>query len=309
MKTKMRVSLLVVSLLGAIAPAKAADQFPDVIGLPTSWGSEGIATGRGTDFFAGARQMSPFQGAIYKGDLRTGEGDVLVAPQAGRFALGMKYDKRTDLLFVAGGPSGSGFIYDATTGEDVAVLPFTSMPSFVNDVVVTRDAAYFTDSRNPFLYVVPLGPGGELPANPGFAALPLIGDIQMTAGFNVNGIVATPNGKSLIIVQSSTGVLFHVDPLTGITDSIDLGGAILTNADGLWLDGRTLYVVRNQLNQITVVDLDRTLATGAYVENITSANFDVPTTIAEFGNSLYAVNARFTTPIPGAEYHVVRVSK
>lgn len=308
-KTTIRISLLLITLLAASAAAKAAESFPEVVALPTSWGPEGIATGRGTDFFAGARQQSPFQGAIYKGDLRTGEGDILVAAQPGRYALGLKHDKRSDLLFVAGGPSGSAFIYDAATGEDVTVLNFTPGPSFVNDVIVTRDAAYFTDSLRPFLYVVSLGADGKLPANPTFTALPLSGDFQMTPGFNVNGIAATPDGKSLIIIQSSTGLIFQVDPLTGITDGIDLGGALLTNGDGLWLDGLTLHVVRNRLNQIAVVELDHTLTAGEYVDNLTSPHFDVPTTIAEFGNSLYAVNARFTTPIPGAAYQVVRVSK
>src|SRR5215211_5395621 len=100
MKTTILISLLLLSFLAASAPAKAAEQFPEVIALPNSWGPEGIASGRGTEFFAGARQMSPFQGAIYKGDLRTGEGHVLVPPQPGRYALGMKFDARTDLLFV-----------------------------------------------------------------------------------------------------------------------------------------------------------------------------------------------------------------
>src|SRR5687768_4584475 len=242
MKTKITIALLSLSILAAGSPATAAEPFPDVIALPQSWGPEGIATGRGTDFFAGARQMSPFQGAIYKGDLRTGEGEILVPSQPGRYALGMKYDARTDLLYVAGGPSGVGFIYNATTGEDVAIIRFTAMPSFVNDVIVTRDAAYFTDSLNPVIYVVPLGSGGKLPVNPSFTALSLTGDFQMTGSFNLNGIVATADGKSLIVIQSSTGLLFHVDPLNGFADAIDLGGAVLSNGDGLWLDGRTLYV-------------------------------------------------------------------
>jgi sugar lactone lactonase YvrE len=309
MKMKITTALLSLFLLAAGASASAAQPFPDVISLPDSWGPEGIATGRGTEFFAGARQMSPFQGAIYKGDLRTGEGGILVPSQPGRYALGMKHVARTNLLFVAGGPSGVGFIYDATTGEDVAIIRFTSNASFVNDVFVTRDAAYFTDSLNSSLYIVPLGPDGKLPINPTFTALSLTGDFVMTAGFNLNGIVATPDGKSLIVIQSSTGLLFHVDPLTGTTTTIDLGGAVLSNGDGLWLDGRTLYVVRNRQNRIAVVELDPTLTSGEYVKDITSPDFDVPTTIAEFGNSLYAVNARFTTPIPGAKYQVVRVSK
>jgi sugar lactone lactonase YvrE len=297
------------SFAAVSASAETDQRFPDVIALPNSWGPEGIAIGHGTEFFAGSRQTSPFQGAIYKGDLRTGEGSILVPSQPGRYALGMKVDERTNYLFVAGGPSGVGFIYDAATGEDVAIVRFTSAQSFVNDVVVTRDAAYFTDSLNAFIYVIPLGPGGEVPASPTFTALPLTGDFQMTPGFNLNGIVAAPNGKSLIVVQSSTGLLFKVDPDTGVTEAVDLGGALLTNGDGLWLDGRTLYVVRNRLNQIAVVELNHALTAGEYVNNLTSPHFDVPTTIAEFGKSLYAVNARFTTPIPGAEYHVVRVSK
>src|SRR5688500_20208297 len=115
MKTKITIALLSFSLLAAGASASAAEAFPDVIALPNSWGPEGIATGRGTDFFAGARQGSPFQGAIYKGDLRTGAGAVLVPPQPDRYALGMKFDQRSGLLFVAGGPSGVGFICHAAT--------------------------------------------------------------------------------------------------------------------------------------------------------------------------------------------------
>jgi len=309
MKMTISIPLLLITLLAGSVPAQAADQFPEVIALPDSWGPEGIAGGRGTDFFAGSRQMSPFQGAIYKGDLRTGVGDILVPSRPGRFALGMKVDERTNLLFVAGGPSGAGYIYDATTGDDVAVLNFTTAASFVNDVVVTRDAAYFTDSLNAFIYVVPLGPGGQLSAEPSFMALPITGDFQQVAGFNVNGITATPNGESLIIVQTATGLIFNVDPSTGVTEMIDLGGELVTNGDGLWLDGQTLYVVRNQLNRIAVVELANTLTTGEYIEDITSPSFDVPTTVAEFGNALYAVNARFGTPVFGADYQVVRVSK
>jgi hypothetical protein len=83
----------------------------------------------------------------------------------------------------------------------------------------------------------------------------------------------------------------------------------VTNGDGLLLDGQTLYVVRNQLNRIAVVKLDSSLSSGEYIGDIISPEFRVPTTIAEFGNSLFAVNARFGTDITGTEYQVVRVSK
>jgi hypothetical protein len=46
------------------------------------------------------------------------------------------------------------------------------------------------------------------------------------------------------------------------------------------------------------------------VRTISDEDFDVPTTIARVGKSLYAPNARFTTPpTPDTEYDVVRVRR
>ena len=87
-------------------------------------------------------------------------------------------------------------------------------------------------------------------------AITLTGDYQHVAGFNLNGIDATPNGKTLLAVQSATGKLFTIDPKTGATKLIDLGGATLPNGDGILLHGRTLYVVQNQLNKIAVVQAE-----------------------------------------------------
>ena len=55
--------------------------------------------------------------------------------------------------------------------------------------------------------------------------------------FNLNGIVATPNGKTLIAVQSVAKKLFAIDPETGVAKTIDIGGYDLTNGDGLLLQG------------------------------------------------------------------------
>ena len=74
------------------------------------------------------------------------------------------------------------------------------------------------------------------------------------------------------------------------------------------LEGHTLYVVRNRLNQIEVIDLEPDLSAGAVVETITNAEFDVPTTITRFGSALYAVNARFgTPPTPTTPYSIIRI--
>ena len=109
-------------------------------------------------------------------------------------------------------------------------------------------------------------------------------------------------------MQSSTGTLYRVDPVTGDARRVDLGGTPLTNGDGLLVQGRTLYAVQNQLNKVAVVRLDRAGRTGSLVGTITSSSFDVPTTVARHGSSLYLPNARFTTPpTPATTYSATRV--
>ena len=126
--------------------------------------------------------------------------------------------------------------------------------------------------------------------------IPLTGDIVYDPSVNnANGIEATPDGKTLIIVQSNVGKLFTVDPQSGETDEITLDQTVV-NGDGLLLDGKTLYVVQNRDNKVAVVRLRPSLSSGTVTMHITDQDFDVPTTIDEFGHRLYAVNARFRTP-------------
>ena len=108
------IALLLTSLLAAAAaaPAAAAPAFPDQIDLPPGWQPEGITAGRGTTVFVG----SLADGAIWKGDVRTGEGDTFVEGGAG-MAVGVDYEAGADRLWVAGGMTGEVRVYDATTCE------------------------------------------------------------------------------------------------------------------------------------------------------------------------------------------------
>jgi sugar lactone lactonase YvrE len=305
---RLLLTLLLIVLSSTMIGAASAQTFPDLIPLPNGFQPEGIAVGKGSTFFVGSIPT----GAIYRGDLRTGEGDIFIPAQQGRAAIGLKYDERTGLLFVAGGPTGYAYIYNGETGENVTEIQLSTLPSFINDVVITRDAAYFTNSRQPILYRVPLANNGELPDPVTVEEIPLGGDYQFTPGaFNANGIAATPNGKTLIIVNSVDGLLYNVDPETGVATLIDLGTGGVPNGDGILLQGKTLYVVQNRLNKIAVIELNSDLTAGTIVEEITSESFRVPTTIARFGDALYAVNARFDveTPTPDTEYEVVRVPR
>jgi sugar lactone lactonase YvrE len=295
----MKRILTIVLLLCLAAPAAAGDRFPDTIPLPNNWQPEGIATGKGNSFYAGSRAT----GAIYKGDLRTGSGDVLVEPWGGA-ALGMKVDHR-NRLFVAGGGTGTASVYDARSGDLLERYTLAMAPTFVNDVIVTKRAAYFTDSQRRQLYVLELGHDGRLPESA--ETLPLTG-LPASTGFQLNGIEAT-DGR-LIAVHTALGKLFEIDPRDGEAEEIELEGGNVANGDGLLLKGRTLYVVQNQLNRIAVVELDRDLDEGEITGHLTDSDFDIPTTIAEKGGDLWAVNARFTTPpMPDTEYDVVRVRR
>ena len=301
--------LLVLLVLGTILviPATAgAATFPDTIRLPDGWQPEGIAAGRGTSLYVGSIPT----GAVWQGDARTGQGDVLVPGQTGRSAIGIKVDKR-NRLFVAGGATGKAFVYDAGTGADLASyqLAAPGAATFVNDVAVTGRKAWFTDSQAAHLYALPLGRHGGLPGQDEVRTLPLTGDFQFQQGStNLNGIVAARDGRVLLWVQTSTGKLFRINPRTGVTREVDLGGASLTNGDGLLLAGRVLFVVQNRLNQIAVVALSRSLDSGRVVTTLTDPDLDVPTTIAFQAGRLYAVNARFGTTDPQpARYDIVRV--
>ena len=298
------VAVLIIALSFTGVGSASAQTFPELIPLPNGFAPEGIASGKGTTFFVGSIPT----GAIYKGDLRTGEGDILVESQAGRAAIGLKYDPRSGLLFVAGGMTGYAYIYDAETGENYAEIQLSPDPSFINDVTITQEAAYFTNSFQPVIHRVALSRNG-IPSTAGVETIRLGGDYQFTPGtFNANGIAATPNGRTLIIVNSTEGALYTVDPASGDATRVDLGGGSVQFGDGILLQGKTLYVVQNQLNQVAVVELGPHYTSGAIVDTISSPFFRVPTTIAGFGHSLYVVNARFGTPVtPDTEYEVVRV--
>ena len=296
-----RIHLLVAlsGLVLALPLAATGAKRPDHINLPNGWQPEGIAI-KGNTFYVGSIPT----GRVWKGNLRTGQGAELV-PNRGRAAIGVDVDHR-NRLFVAGGPTGDGYVYDARTGADIAQFNFTDDNSFVNDVVVTKRAAWFTDSTRPFLYKVPIGRHGQLGAA---QSVPLTGDIVYQGGFNVNGIDATPNGKKLIIVQTNTGQLFKVNR-QGVAHLIALGGATVPG-DGILLHGKRLFaVVRSPQDGVVVIKLRSNLSSGTVLRTITSDDLDDPTTIDEHGSRLYAVNARFSTPPgPDVPYWVTKLKR
>ena len=275
-----------------------------LIELPDGFRPEGITIDpRGTAYLG-----SLADGDIYAADLRTGDGEI-ISEGPGTASVGLKVD-RFGRLFVAGGPSGSARVIDSASGDVLESYQLTTDEAFINDVVLTRDGAWFTNSSAAELYFIPIGPSGDLPDGSDILTLPLTGDWVQQSGFNANGIAETPDHKALLVIQSATATLFRVDPVTGEATTVDLGGASLPNGDGLLVIGSTLYVVQNQLNQVAVIRLDAGGTSGSLVETLTSDDFDVPTTVASYGASLFLPNARFSTPPKSdTEYDVVRIDR
>jgi sugar lactone lactonase YvrE len=303
--SRSRLTAVVGAVALVAAAAAVAKSFPDVIALPNGWRPEGIEAGKNHTLYVGSLAA----GAVRQVDARTGKSFTLVQPTSGRAATGIEYDRGRDRLFVAGAGTGHVYVYDAKRGSPLADYTLGTAPTFINDAVLTKDALYLTDSQQPWLYRLPLE-GKALPSPSAVTRVPLSGDYVHTPGFNLNGIVATKDGETLIAVQTSTASLFKIDPATGVADKIELTGGDAANGDGLLLEGRTLYVVQNQLNRVAVVRLASDLRSGTVVRHLTHPAFDVPTTIDRAGERLYLPNARFGTPNPDtAEYQVVSLGE
>ena len=294
----MALPLLVLALV--VVPAAAARP-AEVIVLPGATSAEGIAAGRGATFYAG----DLFAGDIFRGNVRRGTAELFIDAPAGRMAVGMAADLAHGLLFVAGGFTGQGYVYDLGTGATVASYQFGDPEtSIINDVTVTKSGAWFTDSFQARLYFVPVSRAGV----PGPSrTLALSGPAADTSGeFNLNGIQATANGKTLIVAHSANGQLYTVDPRTG--SSATIAGVSVPQVDGIVLQGRRLWAVQNT-NQVTRIRLDGHLASGVVDKVITSELFQVPATAARFGSRLAVVNAKFDTGIPPTadQYEIVLV--
>lgn len=301
-----------------VARASASAMFPDEIPVPVS--PEGIAIGTGHTFYVG--NLAAGTGGIWVGDLRSGKVDPLRAND-GRPTAGLKFDDRSGYLFAARGTSGWATILDAATGDVIADLqlavPSSAAPTFVNDVIITPSAAYFTDSRRPVMYRVPLSAEGGLVG--GFAVVPLTGDfvqgpitcvlpiyggVARPGPLFANGIEATPNGRWLLINSLANGRLYRVDPETGEAILVDLGGGNVCLADGNLLAGNTLYVMQNLAGRIAVLTMASDYLSATIDRHIVGAGATPTpmTTMARFGNSIYAVTAGFAF-LPGP-HRVIR---
>jgi len=302
----MRAVLAALIAMALLMPPAAAHQSDRAIVLPGATGTEGVARLNGPTFFAG----DLLTGDIFRGKINKGIAAKFIDAPDGRFAAGMKADSSDKLLFVSGGPTGQGYVYNTRSGAPVTSYQFQTppTPTFINDVALSKDGAWFTDSAQAVLYFVPVVAG--VPSS-SFMTLTLSGPAaDLSGAFNNNGIQAVRGGAMLIVAHSGNGVLNLVDAATGASTTI--AGVSVPNVDGILIKGgRELFAVQNVNNQISVWKLESDFLSGKQRKIITSPLFQTPTTVARFGGRLAVANAKFDTGFPptATQFEVIVVRR
>jgi len=254
---------------------------------------EGVAWDpRSESFFVG----TVASGTIYRATL----GDRTLRPfitpdpaDPADSAIGMKV--AGGRLFVAGGPTGSIYVYGIRSGALLARFE-TGKGGFLNDLVVTGAGdVYVTDSFRPTLWhltpaMVRAGTGAP-------EAIGVAPEIAYTAGqFNLNGIVERRGGRELIVVSSISGSLFRIslDAKSPGARSITRIDAPALAGDGLLIDRGRLLVVTGNPAQVTSLKLSERDTRARPDGVLTDPTLRGPSTIARAGSRYLVVNADFT---------------
>jgi sugar lactone lactonase YvrE len=307
-----RPSLLLAAAasVAVVVPARAqtleSHALPATIAYP-----EGIAFDAAEGAFYTA---SALDGAVTKFNLATDAATavtpagVLVPAGTTTFpaVLGMKIDE-AKRLWLAGGRTGKMHVLDTKTGKLLKTLDTPAAPAgLINDVTLTADAAYFSDSFRPIVWKVSRAGGkiGEAEAWLDIGPVVIHGE-----GANINGLAATPDGKTLILAQMNKGLLFKVDIATKRVTPIDLKGQTLAGADGLVLDGQRLYAVLQPHSEVVAIDLAPDMTSGAVVGRLKTSALAWPATAAKTGDKLLVVNTQFNTRATNAAKRPFTVSE
>src|SRR5262245_60696459 len=248
-------------------------------------------------FFVGSVK----EGTIYKGKIARPSLAVFSPGGAdGRsIATGMFF--ASNRLVVAGRQTGLMFVYNTKNGRLISRLDngLRTGQTFLNDTTFAPDgSAYVTDSVNPVLYrIAPTGTGQyELQDFLRFEGTPVTYvNAPGAEGINVNGIVATSDGRYLIIGKRNENALFRVDLKSREVVPVNMPAGMLNTPDGLFLKGNTLYVAQNLPKSIAVVKLSSDFSHAELERVINHPTFAFPTSVARYEHQLLVVSSQFDT--------------
>ena len=300
---------------GATAGADTGrhDRNPGAIELPGDPVEQGGSKfeGIGLDQYTGTFYISETTGGeISRGNIRSDRAAPWVDGDGtdGRWtARGITVD-RAGRVYIAGGPNGLDhpgapdlWVY-SRSGTLLAALDTGVDGAFLNDVAIGPDgAAYFTNSNAPQVFRVDRTQSGWQVG----IFIDATGTIPTQSGFNLGGIVSTPDRRALIVAQGNTGALWRVDLRSRTVTPVVVSGADLRNADGLVLRGRTLFVIRNFSRALTTVTLSDNWTQASLDGEVATDPNRVLTTGKLAGNRLYAVDSKFDEPVGTPPFEVV----
>ncbi|WP_350277842.1 gluconolaconase [Kribbella sp. HUAS MG21] len=302
------------TLLGAGASAALASPAfatrPSTYELPGDAGGskfEGIGYDARTSNFYVSETTG---GEIHRGRLRAGDAIEWLKGDGtdGRWtARGVNVDSE-GRVYVAGGPNGIDhqgapdlWVYDRD-GDLLAALRTGVPNAFLNDVIIGPDgAAYFTNSNAPQIFRVAEQNGDWTVTTWADAT----GTIATTTGFNLGGIVLSPDRRALIVAQGNVGKLWRFDLRTAAATEVNTGGADLVNADGLVQQGDSLWVVRNFSRVLSTLELSEDGRTARLVSATPTAQDRVLTTAKLAQGRLLLVDSKFDEPTAVPPYQVI----
>jgi Cu-Zn family superoxide dismutase len=232
-------------------------------------------------------------GAVLRGSVDEPEAEIFSAAGAdGRTgALAARPDHGR--VFV-GSLVGKVWIYGEQTGKLLARLDTGLKTSIMNDFAfLPNGTAFVSDSTNPFLWRITAKAGGgfRLEKWLDFTGTPFV----YVKGVNADGIVASRDGRYVVLNQLATGKLYRVDVASRqVTEVTKAGGGsfALRNSDGMELVGRQLYVVRNANRQVAKVRLSADFSTGTLVSVTRNPAFAFPTAAIAVGGRLLVLESQ-----------------
>ena len=252
------------------------------------------------------------RGEIYRGRLDQPKAELFLPPETDRHsAFGIEVDAKRDLVLVIGGHTGVLYAYDLSDKKLRGRFD-TGAGGFLNEVTVAPNGdVYVTDSSRPILFRIK---ASDVVAGSGSPeSIPLGPEVAYGPGFNANGVVVTPDGKHVIFCQTNTGKFYRLTPGTGGSArqvkeiAIDRGAQ--TSADGLEIDGDTVFAVRNRDDTLVKLTMSDDYGSAAVTGERRDPLFRSPTAVslAPDGRLLVANAEYFNSD--GAPYYVVNVKR